>query len=190
MGGRAQEARPGLELWHAAEVPAYSRQFKFLFTGSASPGVTGFGPDAFLTPSYLRGSRYIERLAEAHAARLAKQREAPAGHDTNGHSLSTSSSSVNLPKMAPSHRGMTYDIIEKEPRGIVHNVPPLPSRWNEAEKYGGIEIMPDGLEVRFVGPGKTQEHIQAAAVRADHTMSPLCGIYYYEVTIVSRGKEG
>lgn len=174
------------------DLPPHSVQFGFLETGSSVPGVTGNGTEAFLTPSYLRDSRYIERLADAHRTRLLKQqqREALAGPDANGHTLSTSSSSVNLHKMAPSHRGMTYDIVEKEPRPPADGLPPLPSRWNEMDRYGGIEIAADGLEVKFVGPGKSHEHIEAAAVRADHPMSPQCGLYYYEVTIVSKGKEG
>ena len=65
----------------------------------------------------------------------------------------------------------------------------LPSRWSDVDKNVGIEIQGDGLEVRFLGPGKPHEH-EAAAVRADHAMSPQCGLYYYEVTIVSKGKDG
>ena len=30
----------------------------------------------------------------------------------------------------------------------------------------------------------------AAVARADSDISPLCGVYYFEVTIVSRGRDG
>jgi len=30
----------------------------------------------------------------------------------------------------------------------------------------------------------------AAVVRADSDISPLCDVYYFEVTIVSRGRDG
>ncbi|KAI9825022.1 MAG: hypothetical protein M1826_007100 [Phylliscum demangeonii] len=198
-----------------ADAPSNGRRFKYVPTGhnhhqhhhhhhsnSAAAAFSALA-EAFVCPSYLRGSRYAERLEEAHAARRARlQREAASAahhHDVNGHalsvSLSSSSSSANLLKLAPSQRGMTYEIVEKEVRRAGGSEPPpLPSRWNAADKFGGLELLPDGLELECVGPGKTHDRGEAAAVaaavRTDHPMSPLCGIYYYEVTIVARGKDG
>lgn len=152
-------------------------------------GIGGPTSSQFFIPSYLRNSRYVERLAAAHKAKHAAQREASSTHSSNAGSLSTSSSSVNLHRMTPSHRGMTYDIVEHQPPVDDDGLTPLPSKWAEADRYGGLEIHGDGLEVRYIGPGKTHEH-EAAAARADHPMPPQCGIYYYEVTMVSKGKEG
>lgn len=167
--------------------PSYPSQF-----GHASNGHTGSAMDGqtpqFFVPTYLKGSRHAERLEEAHKARIAAQRDAQSRHSSNAGSLSTSSSSVNLHKMVPSHRGMTHDIIERAPPYIEETVPPLPTRWNEADKFTGLEILADGAEVRFSGQSKT--HDEAAAVRADHPMPRQCGIYYFEVTVVSKGKEG
>jgi hypothetical protein len=84
---------------------------------------------------------------------------------------------------------MAYDVIEKEPPSEDDGLVPLPSRWSESDKNPGIDLLADGLEARFTGPIKAHDN-EAAAVRADHPMSPRCGIYYYEVTILSRGKEG
>ncbi|KZF24307.1 SPRY domain-containing protein [Xylona heveae TC161] len=209
---------PGGFLGHRASPPQQSRQVSremdHVWTLGGSPSAPGswgkgayslpggihsgfgtgaynfLGPDAesneFFTPSYLRNSRYVERLAEAHKAKLAAQKESNTSLSNNG-SLSTSSSSANLHKMAPSHRGMTYDIIEKEPiKEDVLN--PLPSKWNDNDKFAGLELQADRLEVRFTGPSKS--HDEAAAVRADRPMPPECGIYYYEVTVISKGKEG
>lgn len=39
------------------------------------------------------------------------------------------------------------------------------------------------------GPQKVSDN-DAAAVRADQFMPPQCGIFYYEITVVSKGKEG
>ena len=169
-------------------LPQESRAFRFLATGTAYNGVKGWGSEALLTPTYLRASRYMERLAEAHQARLAAQRDAPQSHTPNGGSLSTSSSSANLHKMAMSHRGMTYDIIEKEPAVDMNGLTPLPSRWSERDKFSGLELHPDGFDVRFMGQGRSQEPIEAAAIRADHFMPPQCGIYYYEVLVTSKGR--
>ncbi|KAI9805794.1 MAG: hypothetical protein M1825_000408 [Sarcosagium campestre] len=171
----------------SGNIPASSKQFAptayNLATGEASQ-------DSFFMPSYLRTSRYMERLVEANRAKQALSRDGPPINSSNGGSLSTSSSSLNLHKLAPSHRGMTYDIVEKEPLSESNTLTPLPSKWNESDKFGGIDIQQGGLNVRFVGPEKSHEHIEAATVRADNPMPPQCGIYYYEVMVVSKGKEG
>lgn len=143
----------------------------------------------FFVPSYLKGSRHAERLEEAHKAKVAAQRDARSNHSSNAGSLSTSSSSINLHKLVPSHRGMTHDIIERAPAAVYEDVPaPLPSRWSQTDKYQGLDLTADGLEVRYSGMSKTHE--EAAAVRADYPMPRECGIYYYEVTVASKGKEG
>jgi hypothetical protein len=172
-------------------LPPFSNQFNPHY-GQAFLGHGGSGEAAqlpFFIPSYLRKSRYIERLVEANKTRQVSRKDVTSTVSSNHGSLSTSSSSLNLHKMAPSHRGMTYDIIEKEPVLEDDGLVPLPTRWNESDKNPGIDLQVDGTEARFAGPTKSHDN-EAAAVRADHPMSPRCGIYYYEVTILSRGKEG
>ena len=154
-----------------------------------SYGVGGDGPPSFFKPSYLRDSAYMEILEETHKAKLAARKDEPPHRSSNPGSLSTSSSAVSLPKIAPSHRGMTYEIIEHQPQTEVDYPAPLPSKWLETDKYGGLEVAADGLEVKYVGLHKLSEH-EAAAARSDHPMPPQCGIYYFEVNIISKGKEG
>jgi hypothetical protein len=83
---------------------------------------------------------------------------------------------------------MTYDIIEHHPSDD-DGLMPLPSRWNDADKYSGLDLLGEGLEVRYMGPVNKHEH-EAAAVRADHPMPPPCGIYYFEITILAKSKDG
>lgn len=168
-------------------LPTYSRKFTGL------PGYDPFSPgpgsysDTFFTPSYLHNSRYIYRLDAAHRAKLAAQHRDASSSTSNP--LSASSSHVNLHRMAPSHRGMTYDIIEKEPP-VDDDLPmPLPTRWNDQDKYTGLELSNGALEVRYTGPVNKHDH-DAAAVRADHPMPAQCGIYYFEITIQSKPREG
>jgi hypothetical protein len=180
-------------------LPAYSRQFasipeyatSYLSGGIATSATLASSSSSsdrsFFIPSYLRNSRYVARLEAAHRSKLAAQRESSSS--ANPPSLSASSSHVNLHRIAPSHRGMTYDIIEKEIPGDDDKLTPLPSRWNEADKYNALDLLSDGLEVRYMGPPNKHDH-EAAAVRADHPMPRQCGIYYFEVTILSKSKEG
>ncbi|KAL4994120.1 hypothetical protein BDV10DRAFT_197779 [Aspergillus recurvatus] len=155
-----------------ASFPAYDPFFQNL--GSLSETPSSF------TPSYLRNSRYISRLEAARRTKSGYQRDVS----------SVSSSQGNLPRIAPSYRGMTYDIIDREPvSDDDDHIMPLPSRWSDSDKYPGLELLNDGLEIRYNGPVNKQDH-EAASVRADHPMPPQCGIYYFEITIHSKPKEG
>ena len=234
----------------SGQVPSHASQYAGLMNGgegystaagsagptvaSASASVALASPAAprFFVPSYLRGSRHVERLEEARRARLlAQQREsrASAGINThqshhNGGSLSTSSSNVSLQKLGTpslpassitatglhSHRGLAHEIVERIPGGSGGNnvtgpttantsqqqsrqieevLAPLPSRWSETDRFSGLDVLAEGWQVRFAS-NKTGTHDEAAAVRADHPMPRQCGIYYYEVTVMSKGKEG
>ena len=173
---------------HLTSVPSASGTFV------NGPGHGSFGSghlDHFFVPSYLKGSKYVQRLEEAHKAKHAGQKDGHSAHSSQPGSLSTSGSSVNLhAKLVPSHRGMTYDLIEKAPPLDDETLPPLPSKWNSQDKHGGLEVLSDGQEVKFAGPKseRDREH-DACAIRADHPMPPQCGIYYFEVTIISRKRE-
>ncbi|KAF2091266.1 ran-binding protein [Saccharata proteae CBS 121410] len=146
---------------------------------------------AFFVPSYLEGSRYAEKVRDSYNARLIAQRDSRNAYPSGTGALSTSSSSVNLHKMVPSHRGMTHDIIERAPPAASHSedkVRSWPTRWNDADKFNGLDLLKDGMEVKFGGLSKS--HDEAPAVRSDHPMPKQCGIYYYEVTVLSKGKDG
>ncbi|KAF1914301.1 CTLH/CRA C-terminal to lish motif domain-containing protein [Ampelomyces quisqualis] len=141
----------------------------------------------FFVPSYLRGSKHAERLQDTHRARLAAQREHKSTHASHAGSLSTSSSSVNLHKMAPSHRGLAHEIVERAPV-VVDEPAPWPTRWNDGDKFAQLDIDDNGRQAKFSGSQKT--HDEAAAVRADFPMPRQCGIYYYETTVISKGRDG
>lgn len=152
-------------------------------------------PD-FVCPSYLRNSRYVQRLAEEHrtavAAASESQRQAKHhvyyGKDNpSSAAVSASSSGVNLPRLSaglartpvqdPDHSFRPDDRLAK-----------LPSCWSDTDKCSGLELLNDGSEVRFQGQTKTND--EAAAIRSDHPMPKEVGLFYFEVTILSRGKEG
>ena len=179
----------------------------FWETGTPGP----FFPDgrvmgsdaAGMAPSYLHGTRYMEKLEASRRAKVAAQREAAYDRASafgqvgaygqvgggGAMALSTSSSSASLHKMAPSHRGMTYEIVESSPLGEEDAVPPLPSCWKERDKSGCVEVSSDGVELRCSSIMKTSEH-EAAAARTDVPMPAQAGVYYFEVAIINKGKEG
>ncbi|KAJ5326176.1 SPla/RYanodine receptor SPRY [Penicillium brevicompactum] len=163
--------------WRPDSLPPHSRKYAgFLQSDIPHLGLTD---PPFLIPSYLRNSRYLARLESAHRSKLTRDSNPP---------LSASSSNAHLPRMAPSHRGMTYDIIEKE-IPVPDSLSPLPSQWSITDKFAGLELSNDNFDVRYTGPVHKHDH-EAAALRADHPMPPQCGIYYFEVKIDSKPKEG
>lgn len=94
-------------------------------------------------PHYLKDSAYAERLSQ-HA----KLQQAKSPSFT---SLPTPPSSLTLPGRLPAvHRGIAFDVVESLP---IEDEPlsPLPTRFNEADKCVGIELLNDGSEAKFVG---------------------------------------
>ncbi|KAJ5929753.1 SPla/RYanodine receptor SPRY [Penicillium verhagenii] len=173
-------------------LPPHSRKYAGIVRSTDfTHNLTMTDTPPFLTPSYLRDSTYISRLDAAHRAKVAaRQRDLSSSNPSSNPPLSASSSHVNLHRMAPSHRGMTYDLIEKEPPTITENtISPLPTQWSSSDKYNGLELSSDGYDVRYTGPVHKHDH-EAAALRADNPMPPQCGIYYFEIKIESKPKEG
>ncbi|MBN3317870.1 RBP10 protein, partial [Atractosteus spatula] len=65
---------------------------------------------------------------------------------------------------------------------------PLPRSWSSKDKYSYIGLSQNNLRVHYKGHGKN--HKDAASVRATHPIPAACGIYYFEVKIVSKGRDG
>jgi hypothetical protein len=146
----------------------------------------------FFMPSYLKHSRHVERLQMQWEEHLAELRETlQLSPPPRQPSLSTSSSSANLSKMHAQHvhRAPVQDVIERLPPQFQDDkIRLLPSRWSDEEHVNGIEILADGTEVRFSGVTKTTD--EAASVRSDYPMPKEAGLYYFEVTVLSRFKDG
>ncbi|KAJ4415670.1 hypothetical protein N0V85_002615 [Neurospora sp. IMI 360204] len=188
-------------------LPSFSRAFD-MFTSKepllAGPNVTysGVGPSAsvsktgFLSPSYLRGSGYIEKLAEQHKAKLLADREitmskGPSGTVFTGNTGNTENRSATLHTKLPSgtHRGVALNLIERPPASaeIEDVVSPLPTRWNSDDKDHTVEVFGDGYEVKYTG-SKGSEH-EAGAIRADYPMPTQCGVYYFEIMVLNKKRE-
>jgi Ran-binding protein 9/10 len=190
----------GSSSWgRSGRLPSFSHAFHTFTNGYGYEGIGGH-VDHFFIPSYLKGSKHVQRLEEAYRAKLAARKGAPSTQSSQPGSLSKSSSSANLhAPTAPSHRGITYDVIEN--RGMQYDViekappledeslAPLPSRWNNQDKYNGLEVQGDGQEVKYTGTRSSERDHEASSIRTDHPIPPQCGIYYFEVTILSRKRE-
>ncbi|KAM7345591.1 ran-binding protein M isoform 3-T3 [Cochliomyia hominivorax] len=71
---------------------------------------------------------------------------------------------------------------------VNENETPLPRCWSPHDKCLSIGLSQNNLRVHFKGVGKQSN--DAASVRTAHPIPPACGIYYFEVKIISKGKNG
>ncbi|KAI1389703.1 SPRY domain-containing protein [Hypoxylon trugodes] len=175
----------------APRLPPFSRAFEPVMYDEAAEGVhtNGHKKNGFFTPSYLKGSNYMQRLEEAQKAKQAQKdiqqqsrNELPVGVTTTG-------SLANKPPA--SHLGMTYDLIERAPAPEDDDsVPPIPTKWNKDDKHASLEVLADGYEVKYAASrnSREQDH-ETCAIRADHPMPWQAGIYYFEVTLLSRRRD-
>lgn len=65
---------------------------------------------------------------------------------------------------------------------------PLPRKWSAKDKYTHLTLQLDGLKVHYQGQGKN--HKDAGSVRAVYPIPVSCGIYYFEVKVISKGRDG
>ena len=134
-------------------------------------------------PAYLERTRYAQKLRDAYSAQKRSIRDNGNNSGLTGSIWNRSSNA----RIAPSHRGMTYDIIESNPPQE-ERLTPLPSRLSSTDKSQGLDLLSEGTEVRYNGiTGKVD--LEAASVRSDYPMSPQVGIYYYEITIRQKSKD-
>jgi hypothetical protein len=85
---------------------------------------------------------------------------------------------------------MTHDIIERAaPAATVEEAPaPLPTRWVVGgQDVVGLDLGESGLEARYSGNG-TRNADEASCVRGDVPIPRECGVFYYEVTVVSKNR--
>ena len=64
----------------------------------------------------------------------------------------------------------------------------LPKQWSSKDKANFITLSENNLKVHYKGVGKG--HKDAAAVRATHPIPNGCLLYYYEIKIISKGRDG
>lgn len=71
---------------------------------------------------------------------------------------------------------------------VNENDTPLPRSWSSQDKCHAVGLSQNNLRVHYKGAGKS--HSDAASVRTDHPIPAACGLYYFEVKIISKGKNG
>ncbi|KAI9490249.1 hypothetical protein BDB00DRAFT_838954 [Zychaea mexicana] len=163
---RAAAAAAGLSS-RSGHIPRKRRTIKDELTAFAERH--SHGPPQY--PAYLKSSVYACMVQEQYTLYCTKQLSTPA--------TATSSSSSSSDKQIPPD-SLTAALISHDLR--------LPTAWNPDDKGEFVDISEDCLELTYKGAGK--EDADISAVRANYPFRPQCGIFYYEVEIISKGLDG
>ncbi|KAG6358743.1 hypothetical protein INS49_012262 [Diaporthe citri] len=186
------------------QLPHFSRAFEMfmsrtpldslppvdiLATGRMSPTAASAGArtGSLPRPSYLQGSHYLARLEQQTHQRALAQRQRQDAQEKNGTSLPSDKPPA---QQQQPYLGIARDVVERTPPHEEDDVmDSLPSRWSavKEDRASGLDVLSDGLEVKYTGPRDPNERDhEARAIRADQPMPVQCGLYYYEVTILGR----
>ncbi|XP_037946587.1 ran-binding proteins 9/10 homolog isoform X2 [Teleopsis dalmanni] len=87
-----------------------------------------------------------------------------------------------------SHQHQSVDRLKMLYPNVDENETPLPRCWSQHDKCLSIGLSENNLRVHYKGVGK--QHNDAASVRTAYPIPPACGLYYFEVKIISKGKNG
>ncbi|CAB4014161.1 Ran-binding 9 [Paramuricea clavata] len=82
----------------------------------------------------------------------------------------------------------TGDAISRLYPKVDESETPLPRSWSPKDKCTFIGLSQTNLRVHYKGVGRT--HKDAAAVRTSHSIPASCGLYYFEIKIISKGRDG
>ncbi len=103
--------------------------------------------------------------------------------------METSVSQQSDSNSSSSHVGLlATDLISKLYPNVNQKETPLPRQWSTQHKFHTLSLSHSDLRVTYKGPGKS--HKDAASVRTDQTIPASCGIYYFEIKIISKGRDG
>lgn len=169
------------------QLPPYSRAFQGLIDSRGPGGRCIENINSFFIPSYLRASKYAKKLEDTRRAKAAAKKS----HSRE--SSSASSADVDNPRKAPSYNGVTLEIVEKAPPRNPDEPEPLPSRMNAHDKHKDVEVLADGLEIKFIqcSDGKRPGGLDGTAysIRADAAVPQESGMYYFELTVLTKNSD-
>ena len=94
-----------------------------------------------------------------------------------------SPSPSQCPELSPSERlGLLYPDVDQEET-------PLPTAWSSQTKHYLTGLSQANRRAHYKGQG-LEDNTDIGCVRASHPVPQSCGIFYFEVRIVSQGEQG
>ncbi|KAJ8327296.1 hypothetical protein QVD99_008150 [Batrachochytrium dendrobatidis] len=153
---------------------------------SSSPTTTQLPLFAQLTSSHLQSDLANHSANTTHTA----DHPNPAASRND---VSTMSASDRTP--SSSHQQHVYSQIQPLSDNPAKKLPSfglqsyaLPSSWNPKDKGSILDLSNNNVRVSYQGSGKSDA--DAASVRANTFIPPQTGIYYFEIAVTSKGRDG
>ncbi|XP_052842539.1 ran-binding proteins 9/10 homolog isoform X2 [Drosophila gunungcola] len=125
------------------------------------------------------GSHFSNDMFPSHAPRSSTQTSPRVG-GRRQHSTPAAASD------SPQHQGV--DPLRLLYPNVNESETPLPRCWSPHDKCLSIGLSQNNLRVTYKGVGK--QHSDAASVRTAYPIPSSCGLYYFEVRIISKGRNG
>ncbi|KAI9512293.1 SPRY-domain-containing protein [Russula earlei] len=139
-------------------------------------------------PPNLPPSRYTQSTIYPFAPRHLHTSVTPALMDDSD--VESTTASPPPPGLPPSPPASATARAPSENVTLVSSSPVfrLPTRWSEQDRHTYLSVSADGRELTYHGGsfqngGSTDN---AAMARTNHPIPPACGIYYYEIEILSK----
>ncbi|KAF8060964.1 hypothetical protein FPV67DRAFT_1423268 [Lyophyllum atratum] len=158
-------------------------------TGHALPGP--HPPVSFPRPTYLEYSALRHMLQTDSPPTLPPSRKTePSMHEPQMSSSAVTSpstdsdeeSNVSPPREFPSVSAPLPTLSQEQ-------ILRLPTRWSDQFRHALLSVSGDGRDLTYHGASCSGDR-DAAAARTVHPIPAACGIYYYEVEIISKGQKG
>ncbi|RDB28553.1 Ran-binding protein 9 [Hypsizygus marmoreus] len=144
-------------------------------------------PVSFARPAYLEHSAFRHMLQTESPPALPPSRKNEPTYEHHGYPAAMSpptdsddESNVSPPRELPSAPPsiVSHDQILK-----------LPTRWSDQYRHALLSVSGDGRDLTYHGASCSGDR-DAAAARTINPIPSACGIYYYEVEIISKGQKG
>lgn len=169
------------------QLPHCSRAFQPLIDSRRSiENINGF-----FIPSYLKGSKYAKKLEDAHRAKAGAKKV----HSNYPSSPTAGKAEFGKPHSYDStflstYNGVALELVEKALPRSSDEPEPLPTKMNVNDKDKDVEVLADGLEIKFTAatgkPTATGQELRAFSIRGDAVIPMECGIYYFEVEVLTK----
>lgn len=147
--------------------------------------------NSFFIPSYLKGSKYAKKLEDAHRAKAAAKKI----HSNDPSSASAGRAEFGKPysfdgTFPGTYNGVALELVEKALPRDIDEPEPLPTKMNVNDKDKDVEVLADGLEIKFTTatgkPPAMGQELRAFSIRGDAVIPMECGIYYFEVEVLTK----
>lgn len=97
-------------------------------------------------------------------------------------------SSLTSKRGSPGDEGIMDGVSRLKSLYPFTDVNDLPKAWSSQDRSNWISLSDNNLKAHYKGSGKG--HKDAAAVRATHSIPTSCLLYYFEMKIISKGRDG